>query len=181
MPRRASGSWRIMEREAERMNRLVRDLLSLSRVEAEERVRPTDRVDLAAVIAMAVTAAAPDGRARRACGWTVTGARDRCSCRAMPIRLTQVFQNLIENALKYGAAGQTCDHRVFAGLRGCDPARPGVAGRCHRSGRRDRRDPPAATDRTVLPRRYATGRAKWAAPGWGWRSSSISSTATAGG
>ncbi|MEO1306532.1 MAG: histidine kinase dimerization/phospho-acceptor domain-containing protein [Pseudomonadota bacterium] len=36
----------IMEREAGRMNRLVSDLLSLSRVESDERVRPTDPVDL---------------------------------------------------------------------------------------------------------------------------------------
>ena len=36
----------IMEREAARMNRLVSDLLSLSRVQAEERRRPSAKVDL---------------------------------------------------------------------------------------------------------------------------------------
>ena len=36
----------IMEAEAGRMNRLVRDLLQLSRVEAEERVRPKEPVEL---------------------------------------------------------------------------------------------------------------------------------------
>ncbi len=41
----------IMAREAGRMNRLVRDLLQLSRVEAEERVRPRDAVDLGQVLA----------------------------------------------------------------------------------------------------------------------------------
>jgi two-component system phosphate regulon sensor histidine kinase PhoR len=46
----------IMEREAERMNRLVRDLLSLSRVEAEERVRPTTRIDIVALIGQTAAA-----------------------------------------------------------------------------------------------------------------------------
>ena len=49
----------IMEREAGRMNRLVRDLLHLSRVEGEERMRPTETVDLAALIHMAVSALKP--------------------------------------------------------------------------------------------------------------------------
>ena len=40
----------IMEREAARMNRLVGDLLSLSRVESEERMRPTAMVDISAVL-----------------------------------------------------------------------------------------------------------------------------------
>jgi len=40
----------IMSGEAGRMNRLVGDLLSLSRVEAEERVRPTQRINLMAVL-----------------------------------------------------------------------------------------------------------------------------------
>jgi len=39
----------IMENEAGRMNRLVGDLLSLSRVEGDERMRPTDEVDVAVV------------------------------------------------------------------------------------------------------------------------------------
>ena len=44
----------IMEREASRMNRLVGDLLSLGRVEAEARVRPTTEVDFAAIITSVV-------------------------------------------------------------------------------------------------------------------------------
>lgn len=40
----------IMEAEAGRMNRLVRDLLQLSRVEAEERVRPKEPVELRGVL-----------------------------------------------------------------------------------------------------------------------------------
>ncbi len=55
----------IMAREADRMNRLVRDLLHLSRVEQQERQRPEARVDLAALAASVATTLGrwPSGRA----------------------------------------------------------------------------------------------------------------------
>lgn len=46
----------IMEREAARMDRLVGDLLSLSRVEINEHVRPSERVDVVPVVERVVTA-----------------------------------------------------------------------------------------------------------------------------
>ncbi|MCB6177006.1 PAS domain-containing protein [Rhodobacter sp. Har01] len=108
-----------MAREAGRMNRLVRDLLQLSRVEAEERVRPREPVDLLGVLASVratlrpvaeglgseVRIEAPEGRV------TVPGDHDQ---------LVQVFSNLIENGLKYGAAGQAVRVTVRreASLRG---------------------------------------------------------------
>jgi two-component system phosphate regulon sensor histidine kinase PhoR len=49
----------IMEDEARRMNRLVSDLLSLSRVESEERMRPSDLVDIGAVLKGTVAAMRP--------------------------------------------------------------------------------------------------------------------------
>jgi two-component system phosphate regulon sensor histidine kinase PhoR len=49
----------IMEDEARRMNRLVSDLLSLSRVEAAERMRPSDLVDIGAVLKGTVAAMRP--------------------------------------------------------------------------------------------------------------------------
>ena len=93
----------IMEHEAGRMNRLVRDLLQLSQVEANERVRPRDRVAvrplLEGVIASLRGVAERTGASVQLTGEgaTVPGDTDQ---------LTQVFTNLIENALKYGAAGQ---------------------------------------------------------------------------
>ncbi len=94
----------IMESEAGRMNRLVGDLLSLSRVEAEERVRPTNPLDLGALLKSTMTFMAPlaethavklalhmpDGEVR------ISGDSDQ---------LRQVFTNLIENAIKYGGSG----------------------------------------------------------------------------
>ena len=49
----------IMEREAQRMSRLVGDLLSLSRVEALERVRPRDRVSLVEIVEATLAALRP--------------------------------------------------------------------------------------------------------------------------
>ncbi|WP_241557936.1 ATP-binding protein [Falsirhodobacter deserti] len=94
----------IMSREAERMNRLVRDLLSLSRVESEERVRPTTPVDIVALVAGAVTALRPTAAAAGA-ELEITGQQEPLVIPADPDQMVQVFQNLIENAIKYGATG----------------------------------------------------------------------------
>ncbi|HRO16109.1 MAG TPA: ATP-binding protein [Paracoccus sp. (in: a-proteobacteria)] len=90
-----------MQREAGRMNRLVADLLSLSRVEGNERRRPAEDIDLSALIANAVTALAPTT--------AVAGVRIRVMGADRSVRLqgdadqiVQIFHNLIENAVKYG-------------------------------------------------------------------------------
>jgi two-component system phosphate regulon sensor histidine kinase PhoR len=95
----------IMEREAERMNRLVDDLLSLSRVEAEERVRPTERIDIVAHLALAAAALR---QVADAAGVRIemTGDPGPVIVAADPDQMAQVFQNLIENALKYAATGR---------------------------------------------------------------------------
>ena len=93
----------IMETEAGRMNRLVRDLLQLSQVEANERVRPKGRVELRGLLERVIGSlkgtAEKSGSRVDLTGASVTVPGDGD-------QLTQVFTNLIENALKYGAAGQ---------------------------------------------------------------------------
>ena len=88
------------------MNRLIADLLSLSRVEAEERRRPAEIVDLAGLIR---SVAATTGPAARESGVTLT-----LRGTAQPVRLPgdadqimQVFHNLFENAIKYGGGQVT--------------------------------------------------------------------------
>ncbi|MFT4150174.1 MAG: ATP-binding protein [Paracoccaceae bacterium] len=94
----------IMGREAERMNRLVRDLLHLSRVEAQERVRPTERLDLAAAIRASVTALRQVADEARV-AIEVEGADQPVEVPADADQIQQVLNNLIENAVKYGGAG----------------------------------------------------------------------------
>jgi two-component system phosphate regulon sensor histidine kinase PhoR len=93
----------IMEAEAGRMNRLVRDLLQLSRVEAEERVRPKEPVELRGLLEGVISSlrgvAEREGDRVELTGEAVTVPGDRD-------QLVQVFTNLVENALKYGRPGQ---------------------------------------------------------------------------
>ena len=94
----------IMEREAGRMNRLVKDLLSLSRVESEERVRPQDSVDLSAIARSVVSSINPLSEEASA-EITLVGADRPVPLRGDADQLSQVLSNLVENAIKYGGTG----------------------------------------------------------------------------
>lgn len=94
----------IMEAEAARMNRLVTDLLSLNRVESEERLRPSDPVDLGAVAGSMLKSLEPLAQD--------AGVELRLAAPQEPVvvpgdadQLRQVLTNLVENAIKYGGSG----------------------------------------------------------------------------
>ena len=91
----------IMEDEARRMNRIVSDLLSLSRVEAQERMRPDAIVDLNAVIDAAV-ATLREQAERSGNQLEIARPKGSLEVRGDIDQLTQVFLNLLENAIKYG-------------------------------------------------------------------------------
>ncbi|MGH6874690.1 MAG: phosphate regulon sensor histidine kinase PhoR [Aestuariivirgaceae bacterium] len=97
----------LMRTQAERMARLIDDLLSLSRIELNAHRRPTGIVDLESLIRQAAemlqSSAAEAGVAINLAfsgDLHVPGDRDE---------LIQVFQNLLENAIKYAAAGKRVD------------------------------------------------------------------------
>ncbi|MEX5728946.1 two-component system phosphate regulon sensor histidine kinase PhoR [Rhodovulum iodosum] len=115
----------IMEREAERMNRLVRDLLSLSRVEAEERMRPEDRVDVAALVESSVLTLRPMAADAKV-ALTVSGASAPVWVRGDADQLVQVFTNLIENAIKYGGSGGRVEVMLETSARELAFRGPGV-------------------------------------------------------
>ncbi len=115
----------IMAAEAARMNRLIDDLLSLSRIEISEHLPPQDAVAVASLIERVADAAAFRAGAR---GQTLTvevpdGLPDLL---ADEDQLVQVLENLIDNAVKYGRAGGLVSVSAKA-ERGGVPPRSGIA------------------------------------------------------
>ncbi len=94
----------IMRGQAARMSKLIDDLLSLSRIEMRQHVRPSGKVTLNSLIRevceglqkLADDAGAPLEISVPAEPVVITGDRDE---------LYEVFENLIDNAIKYGAEG----------------------------------------------------------------------------
>jgi len=94
------------------MNRLVRDLLSLTRVESEERLRPSQRADV--VVILRATLAAMQGMiGDNGVDLQLDIPFETLEVDGDEDQLTQVFQNLIENAIKYGGR----EGRVFVTMR----------------------------------------------------------------
>ncbi len=126
----------IMREQGRRMARLIDDLLSLSRVEMSEHKRPVDAVDFGLVIRQVTDTFRPVAEERRVAinldlpteSILVVGERDE---------LLRVAENLIENAIKYGHAGQRIElalTRERASVGRCDEAHftvrdfgPGIA------------------------------------------------------
>ena len=99
--------------EAERMFRIIEDLMSLSRIEADRFVSPTDEVDLGSIMQSAIQ--------------NVRHQAQSCGCKLHlelqddlpPIpgdfaQITQIVDNLLSNAVRYGCATPNCDIRLAA-------------------------------------------------------------------
>jgi len=100
---------KIMSAEASRMRRLIDDLLSLTKIELNEHNPPSGNVDVVGVVRDAADAlqvlADSEGMKIEVAehdALGVAGERDE---------LTQVFQNLIHNAIKYGRKGSRVEIR----------------------------------------------------------------------
>ncbi len=93
--------------EARRMLRIVEDLMSLSRIEADRFNAPSDVVDLAEVARLAIEHATPllD---RRRCTIRPDVDVDVPAVRGDFGQLLQLADNLIGNALRYGCTTQSC-------------------------------------------------------------------------
>ena len=104
----------LMRSQAERMKRLIDDLLSLSRIEMNVHLRPSTKVDLAQV-------------ARHVCDLLSSMAQEEKVALQINLdsklevagewdELVQVVINLVENAIKYSEPGKTV--RIEGGSRG---------------------------------------------------------------
>jgi two-component system phosphate regulon sensor histidine kinase PhoR len=95
---------KVMDDEAQRMLRLIEDLISLSRIEAEKYRLPDHPVDLAQLVAdvRAELADAAGDRGRDLVGMVDT---DVPAVSGDRVQLSQMLHNLIGNAMKYGRAG----------------------------------------------------------------------------
>ncbi|MEM9717202.1 MAG: histidine kinase dimerization/phospho-acceptor domain-containing protein, partial [Pseudomonadota bacterium] len=95
---------KVMEGETQRMGRLVSDLLSLSRLQGSDRVSPDQVVELRDILEHVMRLLDSQAKANEnelifrmeEEAVHVSGDEDQ---------LIQVFQNLIENAIKYGRVG----------------------------------------------------------------------------
>lgn len=106
----------IMQAQAQRMTRLIDDLLRLSRVEMKEHVPPSTLVDLGSTVAHMVEIMAPLARER--------GVELKLDVPEAPVRmlgdrdeLLRLVENLVENAIKYGGPGKAVEVAVGEALR----------------------------------------------------------------
>jgi two-component system phosphate regulon sensor histidine kinase PhoR len=105
----------IMQAQAWRMARLIDDLLSLSRIELRAHQRPETPVDLVPIVRQVTDGLQMLARDRDvrievvapAEPLIVLGDRDE---------LIRLFENLIENGLKYGASGKRLDMALVRGV-----------------------------------------------------------------
>jgi two-component system phosphate regulon sensor histidine kinase PhoR len=110
----------IMQDQTGRMARLIDDLLSLSRLEMKPYLRPRTRVDLRHTLEAVIGSLAPLAQENKIAverafpekPLDVPGEQDE---------LFQVFQNLIENACKYGQSGGRVIVSVAEGRDGPEP------------------------------------------------------------
>ena len=104
----------IMQAQADRMARLIDDLLSLSRIELNAHLRPDKQVDVGALVRQVADSLQTLARDRHvevktigsSAPLLVPGDRDE---------LIRVFENLVENALKYAASGKRVDIALSVG------------------------------------------------------------------
>jgi two-component system phosphate regulon sensor histidine kinase PhoR len=107
-PRMADKFLGTIQREAKRLQDLVSDLMSLSRIEAEKHDLPSKTLDLSKLVERAAHDAASGERAslldfETAQAFEVLGDRQQ---------LEQLVRNLVDNAFKYGSPGERVTVRL---------------------------------------------------------------------
>jgi two-component system, OmpR family, phosphate regulon sensor histidine kinase PhoR len=128
-PAREDGAARgrflaIMAEQAQRMARLVDDLLSLSRIEMNEHRPPTERVHVGRVLHAVADLLEQRADARRM-QIVLELPENLPEVQAAPDEIAQVFQNLLDNAIKYSRPGTPIEVTARPSARFLPGARPG--------------------------------------------------------
>jgi two-component system phosphate regulon sensor histidine kinase PhoR len=146
----------IMQAQAERMARLIDDLMSLSRIELNEHIAPLGQVDLAMATIDVLDALGPQAKDKAVSFDPILPPRGAAVVEGDRDQIVQVIQNLVDNAIKYTPREGTVRVEVFSGLTADMAAAP--------------RDPAAARMSLLTPdhaveERYASFRVSDKGPG----------------
>jgi len=106
----------IMQAQAERMRRLIDDLMSLSRIELAEHIPPSGNVDMAAAVTDVLDALGPLAKERCVTLRPTLPPPGAAIAAADRDQILQVIQNLAENAVKYTPSGGEVIVEVLADL-----------------------------------------------------------------
>ncbi|MBZ0324666.1 MAG: hypothetical protein K8F57_00560, partial [Alphaproteobacteria bacterium] len=135
----------LMHEQATRMARLVTDLLSLSRIERNVHSAPTDRIHPLPILRRVCTFLEQEARLKKMeLRLSVPGAGAHPGDGPVVIgdaeELTQLFQNLVSNAVKYGSEGTPVDIEVGLAAAPLPPAAAHIAAPALKVEVRDRGD-----------------------------------------
>jgi two-component system phosphate regulon sensor histidine kinase PhoR len=114
----------IMHIQAERMRRLIDDLMSLSRIELGEHIPPSGHVDMAVAVIDVLDALGPLAKERCVDFTTTLPPVGQAIAAADRDQILQVIQNLAENALKYTPSGGSVTVEVLGELSPAKAAAP---------------------------------------------------------
>ncbi len=97
----------IMAQQAQRMSRLIDDLLSLSRIELNEHIPPGGEIDLSLALTDVLDALGPLSEERKITMQATNAPVGAVVAPGDRDQIIQVIQNLIDNAMKYAGVGGT--------------------------------------------------------------------------
>lgn len=146
----------IMQAQAERMARLIDDLMSLSRIELNEHIAPLGQVDLGMATIDVLDALGPQAKTKAVTFDPILPPRGAAVVEGDRDQIVQVIQNLVDNAIKYTPSDGVVRVEIFSGLTAEMAAAP--------------RDPAAARMSLLTPdhavdERYASFRVTDRGPG----------------